>query len=164
MSTQYNILKRAIAYMMLVGVIMMFFGCTNRSTSIGEAIGSFAKKSSNNEQIEIRLQDYTKFDRDRVLIFKYPTSAYEVEQALGIKKYDRSLDLMSGMIFVADNKVVYEEFFEGNENKTSPFIIYPYKDINQSSKYRVFLKDEAIFLCSITQRENGEFYRLYPSV
>ncbi len=66
------------------------------------------------------------------------------------------------MIFVKDNKIVYEEYFKTDFASPYKFIIYPYEDINSSSKIQQFSIDEAIFKVEKIKYKNENRYTLKP--
>ena len=50
------------------------------------------------------------------------------------------------MIFIKDNKIVYEEVFKSNYEEPDKFRIIPYQDVNYNIKVNKFKKEEAIFV------------------
>ncbi len=46
------------------------------------------------------------------------------------------------MIFVKENKIIYEKYFETDFESSYKVVIYPYEDINSGNK---FFKDKAMF-------------------
>ena len=84
-------------------------------------------------------------------------------ETIGVK-YKNSLDLLSGVIFVKDGKIVYEELIEteGFSNRVQ-FQIFPHREMSQKPNYRIFTPDEAVFECKGVQYDNiSRNYRLYP--
>ena len=77
--------------------------------------------------------------------------------------YKNELDLQSGMIFVKDKKIVYEEYFETDFESPYKFIIYPYEDINSNNKIQKFSTDEAIFKVERINYKNENRYILKPT-
>ena len=117
-------------------------------------------KEKNN--FEIKISDYTNFDWESLIIYKTPTSKQELFEYVGID-YKNELDLQSGMIFVKDKKIVYEEYFETDFESPYKFIIYPYEDINSNNKIQKFSTDEAIFKVERINYKNENRYILKPT-
>ncbi len=112
------------------------------------------------ETVEIVLSDFTHFEWDKVLIFQYPTSENDIEEAIG-DEFKGSTDLTAGMIFVKDNKIVKYEYFDFSYEAPPKFFIYPFTDINNENKFRVFSKENAIFSAKV-EKSNKRYYVLYP--
>jgi len=76
-------------------------------------------------------------------------SSDEIEGALGIE-YDKCLDMSSGIIFVKNKKIVYEERFiekyDAVEPQQSNFIVHSYKNNNNKPKVKIFTRDD-VFEC-----------------
>ena len=149
---------------MIVAVIMLFSWLNNRPGPLASKITKYADENYKEEGIEIRLSDFTNFEWDKVLVFRYPTSQAEIQDAIGIE-YNKSLDLMSGLIFVNDGKFLRDEIFKYEyTDKIAPFVIFPHQDINQKPKFSAFTKEKAVFLCEKSPVEYlPHFYSLYPS-
>ena len=89
--------------------------------------------------------DFTNFDWDSVIIYANPTTNKDLKEYADLD-YKKSLDLKSGMIFIKDNKIVYEEVFKSNYEEPDKFRIIPYQDVNYNIKVNKFKKEEAIFV------------------
>ena len=85
------------------------------------------------------------FDWDSVIIYANPTTNKDLKEYADLD-YKKSLDLKSGMIFIKDNKIVYEEVFKSNYEEPDKFRIIPYQDVNYNIKVNKFKKEEAIFV------------------
>lgn len=66
------------------------------------------------------------------------------------------------MIFVKNGKVVYEEEFETDFESVSPFMIYPYADINSEFKINSFSIEDAVFISEKIRYDNENRYILKP--
>ena len=120
---------------------------------------------ANNQKDIIRLADYTPFDWDKVMVFKWPTGASDVERELGVECHISryAFDLSSGIIFVKDNKIIHYEIFAIDYNKGAKFTIYPVADLYDFTDQRVFQKEDAVFSTSCFGRSDGSLgYTLYP--
>lgn len=97
------------------------------------------------ETFEVKLSDFTNFDWDSVIIYANPTTNKDLKEYADLD-YKKGLDLKSGMIFIRDNKIVYEEVFKSNYEEPDKFRIIPYQDVNYNIKVNKFKKEEAIFV------------------
>lgn len=131
------------------------------NTKVSEKVIDFCNKQEKNN-FEIKISDYTNFDWDSLIIYKTPTSKQELFEYVGID-YKNELDLQSGMIFVKDKKIVYEEYFETDFESPYKFIIYPYEDINSNNKIQKFSIDKAIFKVERINYKNENRYILKPT-
>ena len=109
----------------------------------------------------MKLSDYTKFEWDNVIIYKNTISNKELSEFLGID-YKKGLDLKSGMIFIKDNKIVYEEYFKTDFESPYKFVIYPYEDINSKNKINKFTKEKSVFKVERIKYNNENRYKLTP--
>lgn len=133
-------------------------------TPVADLIENRLDQSSENEdQIEIELIDFTMFEWDEVLIFNYPTTKSEIEEALGVS-YEGATDLTSGMVFVKDGQITHLEYFDYDYNATGKFMIYSQTEIGAAPHYRVFSKENAVFLGKKGNVGKKPYYRLYPSL
>ena len=129
--------------------IIVFLIIFYNSTKVSKKIIDYCNKQ----------EDYTNFDWDKIIIYITPTSRKELLEFSGID-YKKSLDLRSGMIFVKDKQIVYEEYFKTDFESPYKFIIRPYKD--SSNKINQFTKDKAIFNVERIKWENENRYALTP--
>lgn len=95
--------------MLLLLINLVINGCQSTKTSLSEKIiNEIDGNCKINGTCVITMKEITDFKWDKMVVFGVGTSAVEVSQALGLE-YTGSTDLMSGMIFVLNNKVVHEE-------------------------------------------------------
>jgi hypothetical protein len=96
------------------------------------------------------------------LVFENLTSTKDISQALGVN-YTKSTDLASGIIFVKGDRIVYDEYYKRYLETAPKFFIAPrIHDDYQSPPYRVFTKDEAVFVCYQIDSYAGPRYYLDP--
>ena len=152
--------QKILCVLMAILVCCTAVSCANKN-SIADTIMDYMDENCGEKDVILYLADFTDFKWDKMMIFNYPTSAEEVETALGVK-YDNAMDLISGMIFVRDGEIVYDEIFEHNYVETAKFYAYPQEEINAKPNYRIFLKEEAYFLAIRNENGEGYYYRLYP--
>ncbi|MBS5853652.1 MAG: hypothetical protein KIC56_00295 [Clostridium sp.] len=143
-----------------ISIITLIIILSN-NTKVSEKVIDFCNKQEKNN-FEIKISDYTNFDWESLIIYKTPTSKQELFEYVGID-YKNELDLQSGMIFVKDKKIVYEEYFETDFESPYKFIIYPYEDINSNNKIQKFSTDEAIFKVERINYKNENRYILKPT-
>ena len=121
----------------LIAIIIIFISIIsliifNKNIQLSKEIINYCDKQKE-DIFELKLSDYTKFEWDNVIIYKNTISNKELSEFLGID-YKKGLDLKSGMIFIKDNKIVYEEYFKTDFESPYKFVIYPYEDINSKNK------------------------------
>ena len=97
----------------LIAIIIIFISIIsliifNKNIQLSKEIINYCDKQKE-DIFELKLSDYTKFEWDNVIIYKNTISNKELSEFLGID-YKKGLDLKSGMIFIKDNKIVYEEY------------------------------------------------------
>lgn len=112
-------------------------------------------------KFEVRLEDFTDFEWDHVILYKSPVTLQEIREITGVQ-YNREPDLQSGMLFVKENKVVYEEVFETDFESPYIFVIYPDADLNSEIKVRSFARDEAVFRGEKIRYEGENRYVFKP--
>jgi len=140
---------------------MLLTGCSISGELLQNNIKSYLDDHDNNQEVSVNLSDFTNFEWDTVLVFQHPVSAQDIENAIGVK-YEKSLDLTSGMIFVLDGKIIYDEIFKDDYTDLAPLLIYPYDNINADLNYNVFTPVTASFKCEKVNRKDSYGYRLYP--
>lgn len=113
--------------------------------SVSDKIADYCDKSEET-QFEIRLSDFTDFEWDYVVIYDLPVTAKEISEYAGIN-YTNEPDLQSGMIFVKDNEIVFEEVFKTDFESPYPFVIKPYADMNSELNINKISIDDAVFVC-----------------
>ncbi len=144
-----------------IGIIALII-VSNNNTKVSEKIIKYCNKQKENS-FELKLADYTNFDWDNVIIYKNPISKQDLLEFTGID-YKNELDLQSGMIFINDKKIVYEEYFETDFETPYKFIIYPYEDINSKDKINQVSIDKAIFKVERIKYKNENRYVLKPTI
>lgn len=110
---------------------------------------------------EMNINDFVDFEWDYMIIYKNPTSASDIKEIAGII-YEKELDLESGMIFVKDNKIIYEETFKTDFETPYQFIIYPYQDVNSKLNVNKIEKEKAMFSGKKIKYNNENRYTFYP--
>ncbi|MCL1792016.1 MAG: hypothetical protein FWG40_11890 [Peptococcaceae bacterium] len=138
-------LKRVIITLILILEVLILAGCGD-DNKLYKSVRVFADKNcQDGKVVEVALSDLTDFDWDEALVYRLLMSNDAIEDALGIK-YEKYLDLSSGIIFVKDKKIVYEETFNLAGFDPPKFSILAYRNSNGKPKVRVFSRD-SIFEC-----------------
>lgn len=145
-----------IVCLMIVGIIIVF----HKDKKVSNKIMKYYN-TKEETTFEIKLSDFTNFEWDSVIIYRNPTTKKDIKEITGIP-YEKELDLQSGMIFIKDSKVVYEEVFKTDFESPYIFIIYPYEDKNSETKINQFEKDKAIFKGEKIKYHNKNRYVLKP--
>ena len=145
----------------LIAIIIIFISIIsliifNKNIQLSKEIINYCDKQKE-DIFELKLSDYTKFEWDNVIIYKNTISNKELSEFLGID-YKKGLDLKSGMIFIKDNKIVYEEYFKTDFESPYKFVIYPYQDVNEKNKINKFSIDKAIFKVKKNKYNNENRY------
>lgn len=149
----------------LIAIIIIFISIIsliifNKNIQLSKEIINYCDKQKE-DIFELKLSDYTKFEWDNVIIYKNTISNKELSEFLGIG-YKKGLDLKSGMIFIKDNKIVYEEYFKTDFESPYKFVIYPYEDINSKNKINKFTKEKSVFKVERIKYNNENRYKLTP--
>jgi hypothetical protein len=137
--------KTIITIVIFLGVLVLT-GCGD--DKLYKNVKVFADKNcQDGNLVEVTLSDLTDFDWDEALVYRLLMSsdAKIIEDALGIK-YEKYLDLSSGIIFVKDKVIVYEETFDLGGFDPPKFSILAYRNSEGKPKVRVFSRD-SIFEC-----------------
>ncbi len=129
-----------IIVVLAVAIILVF---NQNPKSVSSKIMDYYDKTDDTN-FQVNLYDYTDFEWDNVIIYKNPATEKEINETAGIN-YGKEPDLCSGMIFIKNNKVVYDEVFETDFESPFAFVIYPDIDINSQVKANKISKEAAIF-------------------
>ncbi|MEF2663376.1 MAG: hypothetical protein U0M92_03550 [Bacilli bacterium] len=143
-------------------VTILFFVIYNlsKSNKLSKRISSYYNNLQQ-DMFEMNINDFVDFEWDYMIIYKNPTSASDIKEIAGII-YEKELDLESGMIFVKDNKIIYEETFKTDFETPYQFIIYPYQDVNSKLNVNKIEKEKAMFSGKKIKYNNENRYTFYP--
>ena len=155
MKKRINLIAIIIIFISIISLIIF-----NKNIQLSKEIINYCDKQKE-DIFELKLSDYTKFEWDNVIIYKNTISNKELSEFLGID-YKKGLDLKSGMIFIKDNKIVYEEYFKTDFESPYKFVIYPYEDINSKNKINKFTKEKSVFKVERIKYNNENRYKLTP--
>jgi len=124
-----------------------------------EIIKAIDVKYGTNEPCDINIIELTSFKWDRGAIFEVGSSRAELNEALGIE-YKESTDLMSGIVFVYDKKIVYREMIPYNPERPSKLWIRI--DTNPETSCIALTPNNAIVKGKRTLSDGKYYYRIGP--
>ncbi len=132
----------------IVAVCIIFVAsiCIERKNTVSERIISDIEENRD-DVVTINLSDYTNFKWDSVILYDWPISSASISRGTGVD-YDRDLDVSCGMIFVYENKVVYEEQFALEVSSPERFGVRPYNSLVRG--YRMWKKEDAEFYVRVS--------------
>lgn len=143
-------------------LILLVVGCQGGNTlsdQIKRIIDSECKLSSN---CNISLQEITNFKWDKVAIFQVGSTNMEISKALGVE-YKGSTDLMTGMIFVLKNKIVYEERIPYQSEHPTNLQIFIDKKTGDPN-YVIITFDNSVIQGSKEKIEGVAFYSIHTKI
>ena len=143
--------------------------------SLSENIMAYYDKQEAETYAGMKLEDFTAFEWDYVVIYKFPTTAEDISKKL-LMDYttENDLSLTSGMIFVKsggedeegnpieDKQIVYEETFKTDYESPYKFVIYPEEVRNGDKKVVHINKQNAVFAGKRTTYNGENRYIFYP--
>ncbi|MDE6471319.1 MAG: hypothetical protein K2L19_09920 [Eubacterium sp.] len=156
-------MKRKTVFILAIIFCISLTGCAalgGSNQSINEKIIAYCDKIDES-QFEVRLSDFTNFEWDYVIIYDLPVTAKDISEYAGIN-YEKALDLQSGMIFIKDNEIIFEEYFKTDFESPYPFVIKPYTDKDSEQKINKISMDDAIFLAETIRYNNERRFLLKP--
>ncbi|MDF2588022.1 MAG: hypothetical protein K0S41_1863 [Anaerocolumna sp.] len=113
-----------------------------------------------NDTCRIVMRDITDFKWDKMLIYQVGSSNAEISDLLQVDFKD-SLDLVSGIIFVYNNKIVYKEQMLYNPERRDKLFLNIGSMYGQP-EYGVFTPDDGIFEGSREKLYGSVYYTITP--
>lgn len=110
----------------------------------------------------LSMKEITDFEWDKMLMYQVGSSNTEISDLLGVEFKD-SIDLSSGIIFIVNNKIVYEEHIFYHPEKPYKLLLYVGRMYGQP-KYGVYTPNNAVFDGSRTEINGNFYYKIAPSV
>ena len=183
-----------IAIALITAALTVFFGVKGvtggNNASVSENIIKAYDKEEGEDYVGMKLSDYTDFEWDYVVIYKFPTTAEDIsKKALVDYTTENDLSLTSGMIFVntyftfsdgsvkediteeefeadpdvtSTTEIVYEETFETDYNSPYRFVIYPEALFNGKRNVVKINRADALFDGKRQIFEGENRYYFYP--
>ncbi|MFC3798105.1 hypothetical protein [Cohnella sp. GCM10012308] len=139
-------------------ILLLLGGCRDNKTLSKSIIKEIDSQCGERTECTISMERVTSFEWDKLVVFQVGSSNKEVSNHLGFE-YNGSTDLMSGLIFVLDNKIVFEEKIPYNPEKGSELqILFDGNTKDQSSAgYNL---DNAIFTCKKNIIDGVTYYTI----
>ena len=155
-------LKRLYALLiaLVLMVVIIIVALSNRSSLSNKIIKFIDNNCDKNNACFIKMLEITDFEWDKMLIYQVGSSTTEISEALGVEFKD-SVDLMSGMVFVKENKIVYNQSIPYNPERPSKLLLHV-GGIFREDNNKVFTPNDAIFKGSRIEKEGQLFYKIEP--
>ena len=156
-----------VIFILFAALLFSVSGCSKiySKSLLQESIITFSEENYDKDEVTIDLSEFTWFEWDQAIVFRSPISAQIIEESLNVE-YNKSPDLVSGIVFVCNNQVVYEEFFESTYNGIDElpprFSIYHSSNINAEPRYKVFTATDDVFRCTKKESSGYSYYVLIP--
>ena len=129
--------------------------------SVSNQVTKYIDNNVNNDDYcTLSMKDITKFKWDKMLIYQVGSSKKAISDALGIEFKD-SVDLMSGMIFIYNNKIVYQESIPYDPEKPSKLLIHVGELFGEPNNL-VLTPDNAVFKGNRFEKGNKSYYEIVP--
>lgn len=145
----------------IVVVLIGLYGCQGGNNNLSEMIiKAIDKNAGQSNTCSITMKEITTFEWDKMVIFDTGTSNIEVSKALGVE-YKDSVDLMSGMVFVFKNKIVYQIRIPNNPDRPNKFNIVVNSHPGKSSCI-AYSPDDAIFEGTKKTVDGQLYYHISP--
>lgn len=130
----------AIIVILITLICMLFLNKQKLSDNISDFINT---NCDENNVCTFNMNEITDFKWDKMLMYQVGSSSYKIGKALDID-FKESVDVSSGIIFVYENKIVYNEQITFDPDRPSKLFFYPGPVIGEN-EYRVFTINDSIF-------------------
>lgn len=149
--------------------LLLLVGCQAKDTILTKNIvKAIDNEGGENGTCQIRMKDVTNFKWDKMVMYGLSSSNEEVSKALGVA-YDVPTDLVSGLVFAYNHKIVGEEivpYYPEYPNRLQ------YWTRGESTSFCLsFTPDNAIFEGSREKREKkddignaGDYYYVMTAI
>ncbi|WP_339225820.1 hypothetical protein NYE80_10635 [Paenibacillus sp. FSL H7-0357] len=154
----YSIKKIGIGILFLAFLTLIISSCQKEKSLSDQIMRIIDDKCNLGEICDISLNEITTFKWDKVVVFQVGSSSKEISNALGVK-YEGSTDLMSGLIFVLDNKIVYEEMIPYQTERPTNLQIFIDKKANEPNNV-VLSFDDAILKGNKERLDDVTYYSI----
>lgn len=145
----------------VVLLVILFFVVLSNKNHLSDRIIKFIDNNYDENNICIlRMKEITDFKWDKMLIYQVGSSETAISEALGVE-YKDSVDLMSGIVFVYENKIIYKQSIPYNPDHPSELLLFV-GDIFREPNYRVFTPDDASFEGSRWEKNGQFYYKIVP--
>lgn len=154
----YLIKKIWVRIFFLVFITLIILICQNDKSLSSQIKLIIEDKCNSSDICDISLEEITSFKWNKVLVFQVGSSSKDISNALGAK-YEGSTDLMSGLIFELDNKIVYEELIPYQAEQPINLQIFIDKKVNKTNNV-VLSFDDAILKGSKERVDHATYYSI----
>ena len=141
-------------------IVILIFAFSNRSNLSNKIIKFIDNNCDVNNICILKIAEVTDFSWDKMLVYQVGSSNLEISEALGVE-YKNLVDLMSGIVFVYQNKIVYKESIPYNPERPSKLLIYVGGIFGEPNN-RVFTPHDAIFEASRREKDGQFYYKIAP--
>ena len=146
--------------LVLLGVLFYIL-LSDRNNNLSDKIINYIDYNADESNIcTLDMNEITDFKWDKMLFFGVGSNNTEISNALGVE-YKDSTDLVSGIVFVYNNKIVYKESIPYNPDHPSKLLLYVGNMFGEPS-YRVFTPNDAIFKGSRREKKGEFYYKIEP--
>ena len=162
MAEHNGVFRLNILYILLV-ILLFFVGCQSKNSNFSESIIKTLDTNCNNSnECKISMQEITDFKWDKMAVFGIGSSNSEISKALGVR-FESSTDLMSGIVFVLGNKIVYEERVPYNPERAAK-LEYIVEHKAGGTNCVIYTPDNAILKGSKNKSDRSYYYKVIASV
>ncbi|WP_127579444.1 hypothetical protein [Paenibacillus koleovorans] len=145
---------------MLLSLVFFIAGCTT-SADVREKVINDINSKCVNSACQITLKDIIDFKWDKIIIFQVGSSSAEISKTAGVE-YKGKTDLMSGMLFLLDNKIVHEEKVPYDPEQPSK-LQFTIEKAPKDPNCIMFTADEAVVIGSKVQIDGKNYYQVIAS-
>ena len=138
--------------------LLLLVGCSNKYYLSDKIISEIDKNCNENNFIQLSLKEITNFKWDKCVVFETSCDNYKISEALGVK-YNGIADLHSGIVFVYDNKIVYEETIPYDPDHPKNFN-YLVEKLSGGPTCVVYTYDNAVLKAAKRRIDDRYYYSL----
>lgn len=150
-----------IAILILIIIILINDHTLNDQYLLSNKIIEFIDNNADkNNTCTLLMTEVTDFKWDKMLMYQIGSTNQKISEALGIN-YNKSVDMYSGIIFVYEGKIVYEETKLYNPDKIDELTFYVGQIFN-SPEYKVYTPNDAYFKCNKNISGGDYYYEISP--
>jgi hypothetical protein len=148
--------SKCFAVVILASMLLCLPGCT-RSGKVERALVSQITQSCRDQApCQIRVDQATWFDWDKMYAFKYTATEPDREKALGMKD-DGYRDLERQLVFLKNGKIVFQESEPTNaEHPIKNEVVFDIPDAEASKSF----SRETVFSVTKLRSEAGRYFQL----
>lgn len=139
--------------------LVLLVGCKTKGGDINNLIiKEIDNKCAPNSTCQISISEITNFKWDKMVVFQVGSSNDEISEALGVD-YKSSTDLLSGMVFAYNKKIVYEKRIPHNPEHSNKLEYIIEKKPHEPNCVS-FTPDNAVLKGSKEEIDNVFYYKV----